>query len=769
MTDPAQNPQTDPSAPDPIARELELLRNRLASREDELGELRAVSDAVLRALESWVVLVDREQRVLFANDSFCRARGVSRMEAIGRKLIELMGSGSPENVPVLEAFTGALQGSLGGNSEARLSGLRLVDRPAHGAERTERIVDVRVTPVGGSERRALVAVADITEYWRAQEEVIREKRKLNDMVQATGAGLSLLDRDRRVIWANRVFLQWFGDPAGRSCFQVFRCTDRVCHNCEIQKVATTGGSVVENWSTYTSGGNRRHFQNTVTPIRDERGQVYQYLVLTEDVTDRESKIEQLNLLRRLGEVMAGTLDLDRLFNLVLTCVTAGHALGFNRAFLFLRDRASNRLVPKQAVGPTGRDEALRIWGELAARQTTIESVFDDAEKLPPAEEQPLFHRIRNLSYPVEESNVGEVLVRAAVEKQPLVITDAWNDPRVTRPFRDALGCGAFVVVPLLAKGEVTGVILADNIYSGRPITGEHTEILSMFANQAGLAIENANTYAELLDKMARLRSAQARMLHAENLATIGRMAAHVAHEIRNPLTTIGGFARSMLKHPERQDRVESSAQVIVEEVKRLESILSQVMDFSRPARPEFAVCDLAEVLKKTVAEQAQALQGRGVALDLEVEPGVPAVQADGEKLKQVLINLVRNAAEAMPGGGAVSLALRRDGVGVEIAVTDTGPGIAPKVLEKMFSPFFTTKPDGTGLGLAVSRKIVEDHGGKLIVRSEIGRGTTFTITLPVERAPEAVSEADLHETKELLRSESLGLDSAAVPGNDRGM
>lgn len=745
MTDPVSSP-----VPSPAEQALGMLQRRLATREEELGELRAISDAVLRALESWVVLVDGEQRVLLANEGFCRARGISRLDVVGRRLTELLGANVPENGPVIDAVAGALAAALGGGGESRLSGLRLADRPGQGPDRNEHIVDLRITAVGGVERRALVAVADITEYWRAQEEVIREKRKLNDMVQATGAGLSLLDRDRRVIWANRVFLQWFGDPAGRSCFQVFRCSDRPCHDCEIQKVAATGGSIVENWSTYTAGGNRRHFQNTVTPIRDERGALYQYLVLTDDVTDRQSKIEQLNLLRRLGEVMAGTLELDRLFNLVLTCVTAGHALGFNRAFLFLLDRSANRLVPKQAVGPTSRDEAMRIWGELSARQTTIESVFDDAEKLPSAEDQPLFHRIRNLSYPVEEANVGEVLVRAAIEKRPLVIANAWNDPRVTQQFRDTLGAGAFVVVPLLAKGEVTGVILADNIYSGRPITEEHTEILSMFANQAGMAIENANTYAELLDKMSRLRSAQARMVHAENLATIGRMAAHVAHEIRNPLTTIGGFARSIIKHPDRPDRIQSSAEVIVEEVKRLESILSQVMDFSRPARPEFSTCDLAELLKKTAAEQAQALQGRGVAVDLDIDAGVPPVQADGEKLKQVIINLVRNAAEAMPGGGAVALGLRREGLGVQISVTDTGPGIAPKVLEKIFSPFFTTKPDGTGLGLAVSRKIVEDHGGKLLVRSEIGHGTTFTLDLPVERPPESVADAEIAEPRNLL-------------------
>jgi signal transduction histidine kinase len=173
--------------------------------------------------------------------------------------------------------------------------------------------------------------------------------------------------------------------------------------------------------------------------------------------------------------------------------------------------------------------------------------------------------------------------------------------------------------------------------------------------------------------------------------------------------------------------------VIIEEVKRLESILSQVMDFSRPARPEFSLCDLAEMLKKTVAEQAQAMQGRGVALDLEIDADVPPVQADGEKLKQVIINLVRNAAEAMPGGGAVGLGLHRSGAGVQITVRDTGPGIAPKVLEKIFSPFFTTKPDGTGIGLTLARQIAEGHRGTITLENrDHARGALATVRLPLE-------------------------------------
>jgi signal transduction histidine kinase/PAS domain-containing protein len=742
----------------------DLQDRKIVSREEELSGIRVVRDALMRALDAWVLLVDRDLRVLGASDSFCRARGIGPMEVIGRRATELLAGTQPENAPSLQAVSGALEGAVAGR-EVRLSGLRFIER-GPGTAAVERIVDVRASPVNDPEHRALLVVTDITEYWRAQEEVIREKRKLNDMVQATGAGLCLMDLSRKVTWANRAFLQWFGDPAGRSCFQVFRCTDKACAVCQLEKVRATGASIVESWSTYAAGGARKHFQNTITPIRDERGEVFQYLILTEDVTEREAKIEQLNLLRRLGVAMAGTLELDRLLNLVLTCVTAGHALGFNRAFLFLRDRATNRLLPKQAVGPINRDEALRIWAELAGRHQTIEAVFDDAEKLPPAAEQPLYRMIQDLAYPVEENLTREILVRAAIEKRLLLVADAGSDPRVSEEFRRRFGTAPFVVVPLLAKGEVVGVILADNSYSGRPITAEHTDVLEMFANQAGLTIENAYTYAELREKMIRLRAAQASLVHSENLATIGRMAAHVAHEIRNPLTTIGGFARSIIKHPDKPERIAGNAQVIIDEVRRLESILSSVMDFSRPAKPVLTECRLDELLKKVVAETTQTLAGKGVALDLEIDPDVPPIQADGEKLKQVIINLLRNAAEAMTSGGAIQLRLRRSGTLVEVDVTDTGPGIPAKIAAKIFSPFFTTKADGTGLGLAVSRKIVEDHGGQLRVRSELGKGSTFVISLPLQPPPELLSEADLQESAgpSAAGADELAPDAPADPG-----
>jgi signal transduction histidine kinase len=250
--------------------------------------------------------------------------------------------------------------------------------------------------------------------------------------------------------------------------------------------------------------------------------------------------------------------------------------------------------------------------------------------------------------------------------------------------------------------------------------------------------------------MARLRAAHAKLVHSGNLATIGRMAAHVAHEIRNPLTTVGGFARSILKHPGKVERNRESAEVICEEVDRLENILANIMDFTRPARPELTPCYVPDFLGKIARELRGELGRRRVSLETDISEEVPTVHLDAEKIKQVIINLLRNAADAMPEGGTARVALRTEDRQVRISVSDTGQGMTPKVVAKIFNPFFTTKPDGTGLGLALSRKIVEDHGGRLTVESELGQGSVFHLLLPAKPPSKAAAGTELEEAGPLL-------------------
>jgi signal transduction histidine kinase/PAS domain-containing protein len=723
-------------------------------------ELRAAYDAAMASLDSWIVLTDHDARALFVNESFCQVHGHKFEDLVGSPLSKLLGGDDQRNLSAVGAIESAHLAAVRDGSAGRLSGLRLIEGFSGGAA-VERIVDVRIDPLGDESGCILLVIEDVTENWRAQEDVIREKRKLNDMVQAIGAGMCLLDMDKRVIWANHVFIDWFGDPAGRFCHQAFRCFGEPCPDCQVTDGFETNNRVVVNWRAFTAGGTQHHFQNTLTPIRDEHGEIFQYLVLTQDVTARQSKIEQLNLLRRLGQATSGTLELDPLLKMILTCMTAGGALGFNRAFLFLRDRSKNILEAKQAVGPTSREEAFRIWGDLSASPEEEGRLFTDTERFSEGGDSPLFEIIRDLSYSLDGSQKQEVLVRAAREKQAQVVTDAQSDQRVTPEFHQRLGAKGFVVVPLIAMTEVVGVVLADNVYSGREITEEHTEMLELFANQAGLAIENARAYAELRDQMKRLRSAHAQLVHAENLATIGRMAAHVAHEIRNPLTTIGGFANSILKNPQNVDRCSDNAQIICQEVRRLEKILSNIMDFTRPAKPDLKPASLINIVREILNQQSPEMKRQGITLQADIAQDLPDVHVDSEKLKQVILNLLRNASQAISGDGVIHVSLQGQETGLSLTIKDSGQGMTDRLLKKIFSPFFTTKSDGTGLGLALSRKLVEDHGGHLKAQSEPGQGSSFTISLPYQLPQDLFFDPDSNGAMQLLDQAGVRPDTSS--------
>ncbi|MBM4081034.1 MAG: GAF domain-containing protein, partial [Planctomycetes bacterium] len=440
-------------------------------------------------------------------------------------------------------------------------------------------------------------------------------------------------------------------------------------------------------------------------------------------------VHQLTLLRQLGEAMSGTLDLDRLLHLVLTCVTAGHALGFNRALLLLANESGAALEGKMAVGPLSWADAARIWRELSAQFASLEDFLADYLRKTEHGPMPFQDVMSELVFPVGGESEG-VVAQSVRDGKPIVVRDAISDPRVGEKLRAILATPEFVCVPLVAKGRPLGAIIADNLYSGAPITDEHVQLLAMFAAQAALAIENAKAYEKLEDQMRQTREAQDRLLRSERLATVGEMAAHVAHEIRNPLVTIGGFARIILRALDETSPQVAHAKIIVEEVLRLENILKNVMDFTKPSAPQKTQADINRILEDTCDLALSQASATGIALSKSLDPRAARLNADPAQMKQALLNIIRNAVESMDAGGRLALQTQADTRTVTVVISDTGKGIPPEDLNRIFDPFFTTKPQGTGLGLAVTRKIIEDHGGEIRVASAVGQGTTFTITLP---------------------------------------
>ena len=253
-------------------------------------------------------------------------------------------------------------------------------------------------------------------------------------------------------------------------------------------------------------------------------------------------------------------------------------------------------------------------------------------------------------------------------------------------------------------------------------------------NEVGvLAREFNHMAASLAARERELGEKQAALVRAERLAAIGSVAAQITHEIRNPLSSIGLNAELLAEEIPADDERGGEARrllgSIAREVDRLAEITEEYLRFARLPAPDLAPEDVSALLADLVSFVRPELEGAGIEVRVDAEPDLVAMVDDGQ-LRQALLNLLRNAREAMAGPGVLSLVARRHGDGVELSVADTGPGIPATQQARIFDPFFTTKKRGTGLGLTLTGQIVAGHGGTIELSSAPGAGTTFTVRLP---------------------------------------
>jgi len=235
------------------------------------------------------------------------------------------------------------------------------------------------------------------------------------------------------------------------------------------------------------------------------------------------------------------------------------------------------------------------------------------------------------------------------------------------------------------------------------------------------------------ERTAELKRMQSQMIQSEKMVAIGKLAAGVAHEINNPLTGVLTNSSLMLEdladdHPWRED-----IQTIVNETLRCRKIVKGLLDFSRQTKPQRTLLDLNQVVEDTLSLVRNQTVFRNIKLAYDLDPHLPTVLADADQMRQVVLNIVLNAAEAMVQGGELSVATAPDVAtkAVELRISDTGPGIPDEVRARIFEPFFTTKKTGTGLGLAVAYGIIERHHGQIRIDTARGKGTTFTVSVPI--------------------------------------
>lgn len=486
-----------------------------------------------------------------------------------------------------------------------------------------------------------------------------------------------------------------------------------------------------------------------------RGQAETAILLI-NLTERWRKSYQLQLTHEIGRLFQESLDIERVLSTILTCITAGTALGFNRAFVFLLDESGTRLEGRMALGPSSPEEAARIWGEISQRDLSLEEILEASETTS-APLTPLQERTAQMAIRLDNSCFPN-LQRAIETKSALRLThselispecQSGDNHLNARDYEEAREVAALLsaynvaIAPLIAKDRFIGVVFADNLYSNAAIEADDVQLLDTLAQQAALTIDNALTYQAL-------QSAQRELVSAERLVAVGEMAARVSHEIRNPLATIGGFGHSILKKPNDENAVTRKARVIVSEVARLEELLTDLLDMARTRPLQREPESINEIVEHAILLAEADIRSYNVQVESGFAPDLPMMCLDRARLLQALLNTIRNGAQAMTDGGTLRIETRlvqsdadadktdaskiAEIETVEIKVSDSGCGIPSRALKQVFDPFFSTKVTGSGLGLPVTRRIIEDHGGRIEVNSREGEGTTFIFALPVIRA-----------------------------------
>jgi two-component system sensor histidine kinase PilS (NtrC family) len=236
----------------------------------------------------------------------------------------------------------------------------------------------------------------------------------------------------------------------------------------------------------------------------------------------------------------------------------------------------------------------------------------------------------------------------------------------------------------------------------------------------------------VLDDLSTIREMEERMRRADRLATLGRLAANLAHEIRNPLASLTGAIEALAGTLEAREERDHLSQIVLRESDRLNDMIKSFLDYARPTPLALETANVSEILEDVLV----LLEHRELPPGLKTARDFPALlrwTVDPQRLRQALWNLVLNAVQAMPAGGELTVTAAADDRTLTIAAADTGEGIAPEDLAHVFEPFYSTKAGGSGLGLALVHRIVQDHGGDIEVQSEPGRGTTFVVTLPLRR------------------------------------
>ena len=703
-----------------LAVSLNELSRKLTARTTDLLKKRAAYQALISSVSNYVVAINRNFEIIMVNERFQSEFGMHSEGICYRDWKNR--SSKCENCPVERSF---LDGEIHTSEET------VVFKDGRQGQ-----MEVRATPVKNEQGEViyvLEAATDITEKRKLEQEIGPGTGSLEERVAERLKHLQASEEKYRTMFERCQDMIWFTDPQGKMV-DINPCgVDMLGYRSKGELLAVDSlselledpgelarfrrqllenGMVRDLVTRYkTKQGNALDISLSANLISDENGQIIGYEGIARDITRQKQMIdemrrnsEQLSALNRISLTVSSSLQVEEVLANTIDLIIGVLQVGSVRVYflaeggehLYLaaarglsREFVENPLVQRRALGEG-------LLGDVALQGETV--IAEDT------------------------SQVG-ALYREAVQKE---------------------GLQSVAYIPLRSKGRTVGVLSASSHFSEK-FSSQQIEFLTSIGNQIGMAVENANLYEKTRKALEDVSAAQEQVMRTEKLASLGKLAATIAHEINNPIAVVLTYIRLMLKligrqhfTPERLEDINRYLATMEAETSRCGEIVKNLLAFARQSHIDMKANSIKKIIDRTLPLVSHDLELRGIRLVKKLEEHIPDVQCDFKQIQQVVLNVLSNAAEAMTEGGAVILQVCRAAKEdyVEVVVTDTGCGIPPENMKDIFEPFFTTKEQGkgVGLGLAVVYGIVARHHGTVEVESPpVGgeSGSRFRIRLPI--------------------------------------
>jgi PAS domain S-box-containing protein len=776
--------------------------------EDELKEREARYSYLFEHSQVANALVGLDGRIIDVNESAAQLYGYDKSEIIGRNLLEFFPGESGDKAA--EALATGLKGDYNAPAEYIVitkSGPRTFLFPG----------GYHVLLEGGKEVGFLISAVDITGRNEAMEILRQSEEKYRTILEETQDGYFEVDLAGNFTFVNDALCRQFGysreELIGMNNRNVTAVQDIETVYKAFNQVYRSGKPIKDfTLTTVRKDGKNGLGEISVFPMRDDKGDIIGFRGIGRDVAGRLQMIEDL----RRSEERYRTV-LDEMEEAYYELDIAGNLTFFNDALIRKAGTPREELmglgfkdyIPAQDVGrvfkafnqvyKTGKPikgiplQAIRKDGSIMSSEESILPLKNKAGEVT---------GFRGVSHDVTERlQMMEALRRSEERYRTMLdeMEEAYYEVDLQGNFTffsDAL-CRQLGY----SRDEIMGMsyktyIPPENgkkvfeVYNKVYQTGEpHKSFASSQIKKDGTRVYTEDSIFAMRDEGGKIigfrgisrdvterkraeeerKQLEQKAQFSSRLASVGELASGVAHEINNPLTAVIGYAHLLLGRADIPADIRRDIEVINEGAQRVAGIIKKLLVFARQARPERTYVDVNEIINTTLELRAYSLQSHNIKVILQLDPDLPMTVADPGQLQQVFLNLIMNAeteVKSIHGGGKLAIKTERTGDTLRISFKDNGLGIAKENLERIFNPFFTTRKvgQGTGLGLSVCHGIVSEHKGKIWVESQLGKGATFVVELPIveDKRQTDIPEPVVRETRKVNKARILVIDDETV-------